>query len=854
MNFRKMPLPAVVFLLSLTAVQPGFGKSLVNSGGACASQGAWTSRALEQGKLIISTAEQLKNDPDCKVLVEAIQKIDAKAIFAAIEADDALTSGPGAKYETLPNDLMALRTVLLGNPENSTLNTRLSPILAKSTVDLAANSASLLGPLSLKDLAGVQARMKRTAGMGEALLSAVFTSLPQNELCLQKSKNTSAGLNIFAASIRMMAAFSSGGETGGQSLASLLAQFNNFLREMKYAKIISSINISQFWAEMSCLIETTQQMYCGAKDGLQLLEYQSKEAQVLSDLKANLAKGKVTKDSAIEGYLLLSREVAGLTQWLQQVQVGVEAKTTNDANFKNDVWTTVVGLTTSINTLQGTYNENLLLYRALTELDQKQQNVRVLLERISTAIDKPGKLNFFTQSVQVSYLPFYLLGRNAIPDEVLGRGGISQAMDPFKYLEDLARVPELKNPDAAMATIFERLSSLSDLALSQGSKYFAKNMTVDHVNLVDETYTASTVSVYESLKSTRNYIVRLATKYARSTGDAQRLTLSMADTIGRLDRVLRRFSQLSTAAAAYNLNLNNNIVKLDDFSNLSQEEQEKVRGLYKDLVSSVYEEFNLLLQKDAFIAQRLSTYVRFDLYQRLRTKEDLSPYIQYLLVASGKNVMNRLQEFQSFNAAEVEADLSEAQRINRNNLEQIEELFAGDVWTYLNILARDTGNHYSTANNPFRFSWWPGVHPISLRGNRIANQDEDGALAFLRAKVCTQTLGFKSWTHFQELCQGAILQSRMTNNAPKDLHLKFKYSDLVKDKGMSSWDNMKVSFGGAPPEGKRFQHVCALRDFYRNNQVYWLTLDFAQSPAEGASTVETEKKQAPVKAETPNPF
>jgi|GEM_PF-5040324 len=848
---KYTPWIAASLLVSFVFSIPADAKSLVTSGGTCSSQGAWTSRALEQSKLIINTAEQLKNDPDCKAISDAITKIDSKALFESLQ--DSSGDGPGAKFETLPSDLLALRTVLLQNPNNAGLNARLSPLLASSTIDLAVNNASLLGPLGAKELEGIRTRIKRTRGMGEALLSAVFTALPQNSKCLQKTKNLDSGLTILTGAIRMMAAFSSSNEGSGQNTAVLLSQFNNFIREMKYNKIINELNIAQFWTEMSCLIETTQQSYCGAKDALQLLDYQAKENQVLAELRESLAKGKVSKDSAIEGYLLLSREVANVTQWLTKVQAGIEAKTENDANFKNDIWGTVTGLIQNINLLQGRYNENLVIYRGLTSLEGKQQNLRVLIRMLSrTTSTQGGKVNFFTQAIQDDLVPFYLIGRNAIPGEVLGVNGMP--IDPYKYLQDPAKVPELNNPDALMATILERLSSLSDLALREGSKYFAQNMTVDHLNLVDDTFTG-TVSVYDSLKSIRVYITRLAAKYAKSNGDGQRLTLSMADTVARVDRVLKKFDALEATAKAYNLKLNDGTLKLSDIGSLSREDQDKVRAQHKELITTVYDELNLLLQKDAFIGQRLSTYVRFDLNQRMRTKEDMSPYVQYLLIASGKNLMNRMQELQSFNAAESEADLSEAQRINRVNLEQMEELFAGDVWTYINKLSQETGKDYVRryTDNPYRPFYkiitdfhnvtWQQLSNLPGYTGRKNNQDEDGALAFLRAKMCTQTLGFRSWVNFQMICQDAVLQSRMTSNTPRDLRLKFGYKDLVTEKNMGLWDKLSVQMGGSYPEGKRYQHVCALRDFYRNNQVYWLTLQF--NPGE---------TDVPAGNEAPNPF
>lgn len=854
---RKSALVAAV--LAFSTLNQAHAKSLISTGGSCSSQGPWTTKALENSKLILQTAEQLKNDPDCKVLADAIQKVNSAALYQELEKDSKL-NGPGSKYEGLPGELMSLRTILLENANNSQLTSRLTPVLAKSTVDVAANNASLWGALTNDELTSIRERMKRTRVTGEALLSAVFTSLPQGQQCLHKSKNMESGLTILAASIRMMSAFASGSETSGHNIAALIGQFNNFLREMKYAKIINELNIQQFWTEMSCLIETTQASYCNAKDGLQLLSYQAKEAEILAELRDNIAKGKVGRDSAIEGYLLLGREVQGINQWLQRVQSGIEAKTINDANVKNDIWNTVLGLTQSINLLQGQYNENLQIYRVLPTLEQKQQNIRVLLRSLAnTIIRQNTKINFFTLAVQDDLIPFYLIGRTQIPDEVLGRNG-TVPMDAWKYMQDSGRTAELNNPDAAMATIIERLSSLSELALREGSKYFAQNMSVDHINLVDETFTDSSVTVHDSLKNVRNYIARLAVKYARSNGDARRLTLSMSETVSRLDKVLKKFDELGKLANQFNVKVTAGNLKIEDFNNLTKEQQDKVKGLYKELIATVYDEFNLLLQKDAFIAQRLSTYVRFDLFQRLRTKEDMSPYMQYLLVASGRNILNRFQAFQNFNAAEIEADLAEAQRINRANLEQVEELFAGDVWTYINKLSQETGNEYVKryTDNPFRPMYklitdfhnvtWQQLSHLPGYSSRRRNQDEDGSLAFLRAKMCTQTLGFKNWIHFQHICQGALLQSRMTAKAPKELRLQFSYPEMIKEKGYSTWDKFRESFGGAPPEGKRYQHVCALRDFFRNNQVYWLTLEFGQNHQDDQAA------NAPAPEGAPDPF
>ena len=99
------------------------------------------------------------------------------------------------------------------------------------------------------------------------------------------------------------------------------------------------------------------------------------------------------------------------------------------------------------------------------------------------------------------------------------------------------------------------------------------------------------------------------------------------------------------------------------------------------------------------------------------------------------------------------------------------------------------------------------------------------------------TLGFKNFQGFTPICQGALLKSRLTSEAPAGLPLQYAYNELKSDKvkDVSLSGKLQWIFQNTPPEGKRYQHVCALRDFFRNNQVYWMTLEFNQSVEESQS-------------------
>lgn len=844
-------------LLSLLALAPvAEAKSLIQTGGACASQGVWTSRALDQSRLILETAKALKDDPDCRPMADALQRFDAKAVQALLE-QGAENDAAGARFETLPQDLSSLRTLLMENSANQTLATRLTPLLAKAAIDLSTSSTSLVGPLKEEDRSRIRQRMLRTSATGQQLLSAIFTAAPQSRLCFQKSKNLDQGLSLLSGTIRLMSAFASAEDQQGQRFASLVQEFNSFLREMKYTGILQKLNRERFWTDMSCLIETTQQSYCNARDGTKLLDYQAKETEVMASLRDSLARGSVRKDSAVEGYLLLQREVVAVTQWLQRVQFGIQPKVSTDATFKNATLDSVNTLMKTINTIQGDYSENLLIFKNLPTVQAKQQNIRELISEVVGTMDRGAggsgnTVNFFTQALPREMIFFYLLGRNTIPDEVLGRTGSNVSMSPETYIKDVEKTKELQNPDALMATILERLTNLSELALAEGSKYFAQRMSVDHLNLVDDSLTDASVSVYQSIKNVRAYIAHLVQKYSLGKAQDQQVTLSMLDTLARLDRVLREFDAVFAIADEYNLQIREGALTLADLSKMPEEQRDRIRHAYSSLVTRAYLDFNVLLQRDSFFTQRVNTYVRFDLFQRMRTKEDMSPYLNYLIVASGRNVINRMQEFMSFNMAEAEADLAEAQRINRANLDQLEELFAEDTWTYINELARESGSPYvkRATDNPFRDlskivtephkKLWDTVTNAPGRTGRRNSQDEDGALALLRAKACVQTLGFKNWAQYKSVCEGAVLQSRLTAQAPSELRVKFAYDDLRKDVEPGLLGAVKTAIWGEP-EGHRYKNVCAVRDYFRNNQVFWMTLEFQE--AAGVSTT-TLPKQA----------
>ena len=188
--------------------------------------------------------------------------------------------------------------------------------------------------------------------------------------------NPDQGMALVAASVKMAAAFVSSQEGVTSRLGNSLANLITMLRNRKFTTALRKLDQSEFWLSMSCLLETTSQTYCAARDARQLLDYS------IANLKPGKDKrGSLTIDNPLEGYYVLTHDIPKVSQWIQKIQFGIRPKLSTDATFKNRVLQDVNGLMQDIYSIQGTYSEEMLTYSTLKDLGSKQNAILKLIQK-----------------------------------------------------------------------------------------------------------------------------------------------------------------------------------------------------------------------------------------------------------------------------------------------------------------------------------------------------------------------------------------------------------------------------------------------------------------------------------------
>ena len=98
------------------------------------------------------------------------------------------------------------------------------------------------------------------------------------------------------------------------------------------------------------------------------------------------------------------------------------------------------------------------------------------------------------------------------------------------------------------------------------------------------------------------------------------------------------------------------------------------------MLDTVFDEFNVLFQKDTFLTNRLTTFIEKDFSMRIQAGQNMSPYQQDLLIITQKNLLDKLTEVHGLNPTSSAIDLARAQVINKRNINAIEETFGDSIY------------------------------------------------------------------------------------------------------------------------------------------------------------------------------
>lgn len=860
MGLNSLRVVAVLFLIAGSARAGTY-----SFGGGCASIGAWSQAALSQTKTIMGIVESLKNDPNCKGIESVIPKLKI--------AEDALNTPAGEaqrtdRLESIPNEINSLRNFAVASPElksdvfklltartleGASLAAETSKVEGVSTA-VSTGAATMMNPaavaiaVGLKDLS---VRVRRTALTGMDMMDQVFTVLPSYDRCL--IGNPDQGMALLAASVKMAAAFVSSQEGVTSRLGNSIANLVTMMRNRKFTTALRKLDQSEFWLSMSCLLETTSQTYCAARDARQLLDYS------IANLKPNRnSRGDATVDNPLEGYYVLSHDIPKISQWLQKIQFGIRPKLSTDAVFKNRVLQDVNGLMMDIYSIQGTYSEEMLTYSTLKDLQSKQNALLKLIKGLTSRLagggnDGNGHVNFFTMATHEDMIPFKLLGLTVMPPECRppsnGENRIPVQWDQWMLNGGQFQGP-FQDPDQLSKVIGQQLERLMEQALNQASLYFQQRMIVDMPNLVNESVTSQTVTVVQSLQRVSSYLKNLQLKIVELNGDMI-LIPTIQDTRLRIKKVLDSYENIRSIARSA---IDNEEISLSD----------DIKKAYASVIEAAFEQFNVLLQRDTFLSNRLSTLIQYDYALRIKQEEDLGKWENQILLESGNEMLFRLLSSTGHNPTLMKNDLASAQVVNKRNLETLEQVFSDSLYpvieqlgliadgqqlpnSLLNMktmtrLYRDTygdqgyfgswaGFWAFTLGGPLTYEVLPWtrrmMHPelypfhVSTEPAVRGADDEFGSFDQFKAKLCIQTLSFENRKKFEPICKGAILRSAF------DLNKAGKNSEMARMGLNVHYDNyMKEPFKSWPVRG---ESICAFQDYSRRNLVYWMTLDLQNS-------------------------
>jgi len=279
---------------------------------------------------------------------------------------------------------------------------------------------------------------------------------------------------------------------------------------------------------------------------------------------------------------------------------------------------------------------------------------------------------------------------------------------------------------------------------------------------------------------------------------------------------------------------------------------DNIRKTYKDIIDAVYDEFNILYQRDTFMITRMSTFVKYDMAYYIKNKVEMSQYQKDLMTIAGTNLLSEyLGESLEVNPNRVKLDLDNAIRIQSQQINALEKVFGDTLISNLAELKRiENGQRTSSLHmeldrysrlfsdsKSFNFNklFYNLLHhkrryqsaPWSFeKTEEVDNQY--GSVKNLRAKLCIQTLAFRGKIDYKKYCDDTVLASYFGDKNPlleRKLNTAYN-SELYK---ISRTLNQKLSQEDRISKEKaHYDNICALRDFDRKNYVYWLTTQFGR--------------------------
>ncbi len=828
------------------------------SGGMCESQGTWVQSALRQNQLIVDALSALQNDPDCKVLTQALaqapkmEQVKAQADGAASSSSEDLASSfreisalddfvSPEKYKNLYSQMSAhgqdpkqFQDAVFNVVFNKSYE-KLKDLTTSMDITAADSQRASVRNASPR-LTSFLDQSKQIANMSMATSQSILRAIPASKTCLDK--NPGILPVIFGAAAHTSAALVSGGEVNG--VGEFTASLINFTRDMKYAKSLKGLALENYKNSVSCLVESTSENYCAMEDAENALEAMRVGGMnTTNSLQAMLARSATDPvASPVAGLVIYMRDVPVVQAWLQKVLYGMNPRQSWQGSGKNDNWAAYLGFIQSVNSLQANFSDKEQLYYQDTaglSPEQKMGRVREIFNDTLFVIrDARGApINFFTRSTQSELIPFTLLGIDLPKDFNMQTNNIETMW--LKWTQ--AGLNGFDNPDRLLQTIKDNLGKLVERAQHEANQLFEKRMVVDPLNLITEAMRGPGVSAYQSFLDQRAYYNNLVTKLqasvAQMEGDPSMKTRQnllkshiplLKDSIKRLDLVINALQSVGN-------------VDPDSADASSSKQSEKIMDV-------IYSAANMLTSWDNFFGTRMQTALQADLSDTLWRKTELTEAQRQYFQAVGPEIVTKLAGYFATDPVAQRTDLSAAKVSGVDNLKAIEQQFASVLFNEILDIdckleggmpcdKRSLGTVYNPAGGLFARNEILALNGdlAAARANKWGSgnsilkwfypqSDDSKALQQTKAKYCIQALAFESRDLFSEVCKGATMLSDFADRDDK-LGLNADFDTLL-----ATIHQTTASAGDGRIDRSRAAGVCALRSYLRKNHVYYMYRDY----------------------------
>ena len=847
-------LKVYVLSLSLILTNSIFADAFdFNLGYSCRTNGNWTQSALEQTAKLVQTLQAIKEDENCKG--KGLESLIAKLTSAELGLGNSSNDQEEMDEANSDANKSFINSVVNSNSKDMNKG-GIWDILAKSHISSAISRTSkMAGSLNLLgkfvNPSQLQSGLNKSTNELVEIVNYTMANLPYYQRCLVGAPDQ--GVAILSAMLRLSSnILNSGYSDGSNMMGNIVSNLVNFLRDNEFSRVLRDLNQTELWASITCALESTTQSYCSAKDNLKLMDWSLKQLQ--DETKDEMKD----TNNPIAGYFTLVRNVPTVTNWLLQVQFGVEPKLGTDANYKNMVWDTVLNIIQATNDLIGAYNESKRNVEGLGEELAKKSEIYKLVIRLqkimASAVQAYGStmVNFFTTTMPDDILPMYLIGFDIdnIPQEVKPNDEGRFVMGIPTWIQNGGSYRSMfDDPAKLLLTIKERLDKLIDSALTETSKFFVRRLIIDKPNLVAEAFVFNSLntSVVDSLNFIEQYLINLGARINKSPYGDKQIIPVIQDTIDKTRKILNVFDSYLTPE------------KLSD-SNVTEQSRK--------IIEMVYESFNVLRQRDSFLTNRMSTFVFYDYYLQIVEGKTYDEYEQQLMIISNNEMIQRILQVHETEPALNREDFNNAMMINRRNLDSLESIFRNNFFNFLQTTEDDalgmsfTKRNLRSANRllntdvPSMFRWSPFV-PVLATGNYFLNykyryqfyfnhpiqpkyqrgDNDHDSLMKNKNRVCVQLLATQKPEIFKEFCENATIESpfyEASGKLDKYDYLNTRFNDYTNYKDERPWwmktTNLYYSNKDGIQEKAKTsdEKICAYRDYLRKNHVYWLTLQHNQ--------------------------